>query len=381
MMSTSGAERSGSPVKKRFEVLDAFRGLAALCVVVYHLNLVDSHSELAFFRGSSVFVQLFFVLSGFVLAHGYGFREGLGFRSYMRARVFRIYPLHLFMFLVFVLLECGKLAAYRFAGITFNYLPFTGATAPREVLPNLLLIHAWVPFADTLSFNFPSWSISIEFYLYVMLFLSTCVPGLVKKGLWILIPVLTLWMLQDASPLLAREALWGLSCFFGGCAVYLVYRRLDRPIPAGHWATALELAFVAAIIWVVQSDFPLRGLVATLLFYATILVFAFEAGAVSRFLATRPFQAAGRLSYSIYLTHAAVIFCLTSAMIVLQRILQAPLAPMRDGVRYLSTGSGFLDDALALATLAVVLGVSSLTYRHVEMRGLALGRRQPPVRS
>ena len=99
-------------MKQRFEALDAFRGLAALSIVVCHMHFVGSLTELEFFRRSPIFVEFFFVLSGFVLTHGYGFNENLKFSVFMKARFFRLYPLHLFMFIIFIFLELGKLAAY-----------------------------------------------------------------------------------------------------------------------------------------------------------------------------------------------------------------------------------------------------------------------------
>ena len=64
-------------MNRRFEVLDAFRGICAVAVVIFHMHLVGSITELSFFRGSSIFVEFFFVLSGFVLAHGYAYKKTL----------------------------------------------------------------------------------------------------------------------------------------------------------------------------------------------------------------------------------------------------------------------------------------------------------------
>jgi peptidoglycan/LPS O-acetylase OafA/YrhL len=172
---------------KRFEVLDSFRGLCALFVVIYHLHISNSIAEIAFFRGSSIFVEFFFVLSGFVLAHGYAFRTNLSFGAFLGARFFRLYPLHLFMLLVFILLELGKWSALKFFGIAFNNIAFSNDYALESILPNLLLLHAWTPYTNPLSFNTPSWSISIEFYTYLLLYLSLLLANRFRLLLWCLL--------------------------------------------------------------------------------------------------------------------------------------------------------------------------------------------------
>ena len=174
--------------RKRFEVLDSFRGICALSVVLYHLHVVNSFSELAFFRGSSLFVEFFFVLSGFVLAHGYAFRENLAFTPYFAARFFRLFPLHAFMLMVFICLEMGKWGAMQGLGIQLNNAAFSNDYAVDEILPNLLLIHAWTPYTNPLSFNTPSWSISIEFYMYILLFISIVWFDKLRFLLWAIIP-------------------------------------------------------------------------------------------------------------------------------------------------------------------------------------------------
>ena len=57
----------------RFEALDAWRGICAVIVVVFHfVAMVPSSLERSLFiRNGYLFVDFFFVLSGFVLCHSY----------------------------------------------------------------------------------------------------------------------------------------------------------------------------------------------------------------------------------------------------------------------------------------------------------------------
>ena len=133
----------------RFSVLDSFRGLSAIFVLVYHLRYVGSGSisELSFFRGSNLLVDFFFVLSGFVLAHGYAFKKDLKFKDFFIARTFRIFPLHIVLLIVFIILEFGRLLAHNY-GFNFNNIPFSDLTSVNEIFPNLLLLQSWLPNAQ-----------------------------------------------------------------------------------------------------------------------------------------------------------------------------------------------------------------------------------------
>jgi peptidoglycan/LPS O-acetylase OafA/YrhL len=77
--------------KDRFYALDAIRGMAALVVLVYHV------SGQKIFPGAWVAVDLFFVLSGFVIHHSYQMRldRGLSFAEFMSLRLIRLGPLYL----------------------------------------------------------------------------------------------------------------------------------------------------------------------------------------------------------------------------------------------------------------------------------------------
>ncbi len=362
-------------MNKRFEALDGFRGLCALSVVVFHMHLIGSITELSFFRGSSIFVELFFVLSGFVLAHGYGFKENLEFKSFVKSRFFRIYPLHFFMFLIFVFLEVGKFGANKFGVLAFNNEPFTNTFAISEMAPNLLLIQSWTPFTNHSSFNYPSWSISIEFYLYIFLFLTIVMFGKSRKVIWLLIPIAMFSLMVIESNILVSAVTKGLSCFFGGAFTYVIYKKASHYKISYFLASVLEFSLVVSVILVVQSEFEYRQITAKLLFYLLVFSFAFESGFLSDALKLKPFQLAGKLSYSIYMTHAAILFCLVSTMMVLGKLSGIEMTPMIDEVRYLTSGNHIVNNMIVILILGVVISISNLTYKYVEQKGQALGKR------
>lgn len=79
-----------SPAAARFATLDAMRGVAALCVLLFHANIA-----LLPMRGGYLAVDLFFGLSGFVLARVYlpRLRAGMTWGDFVRRRVTRLYPM------------------------------------------------------------------------------------------------------------------------------------------------------------------------------------------------------------------------------------------------------------------------------------------------
>src|SRR5437879_1722827 len=108
-----GAERPipAGPGDNTFPGLTALRGIAAILVVLFHApNWGFSAyfvSVTQFAARGYIWVDLFFMLSGFVMAHAYGGRfiaKSRGaWRAYLTARVARVYPLHLLILLVLAL--------------------------------------------------------------------------------------------------------------------------------------------------------------------------------------------------------------------------------------------------------------------------------------
>ncbi|MFK3796416.1 acyltransferase family protein [Pseudomonas sp. NPDC088444] len=366
---------------KRFLVLDSFRGLCAVALIVHHSHIERSITELSFFRNASQFAGFFFALSGFLIYRRYSSHLGtprlLG--EFMVTRACRVMPLHVAVLLFFIGFECLKLVLERY-GLSLSYPAFSGDRAPREILPNLLLIQAWWPTFNALSFNYPSWLISVEFYVWMIFgLLLFSLPGIARK-LFLVLAVLAFVALYLEFTLIPRNVLWGISCFFAGAMTYRLYVRLHDSAPGPWVSSVLEVAILAAIFWVMTEGGGPLTVELGLLFCAAILIFSHEAGIVSQLLSLRLFPALGKLWLSIYLTHAAVIFVLATALTLASKFAGISLLLDKPGetsgvmVRYLSTGSALNDNLLMLFVVVAVIVVSMITHCYIEAPGIRFGK-------
>ena len=366
---------------KRFLVLDSFRGLCALAVIVHHSHAVQSFTELAFFRHANYLVNFFFVLSGFVLYHIYADRLGTGaqFKRFVIARICRLYPLHLATLIVALLFECLKLVIEQ-RGMSFSVASFTGAKAPSEILPNLLLLQSWWSGFNQMSFNFPSWSISVEFYLYLIFALIAAgLPG-ASRQIFAGIAVLAFLALYFNSGLFSEGALIGLGCFFSGIMTYRLYDRFKDLHMSTRWATLLEALGLITVYLAVTYSEPSQNISLSLLFCVIIGLYAFEAGWLSTLLRTAFFKWAGVLSFSIYMTHTIVLFMVSMVLMALAKVTGLPLlidvpSEIPDVViRYINTGSILMNNLVMAVSVVLVLLLSMLTHRYIELPGIELGK-------
>lgn len=362
-------------MKERFYALDAFRGLCAIAVVLSHVRVQSSITETDFFRGSGIFVEFFFVLSGFVLAHGYGYNNKLSFRSFALSRLFRLYPLHLVMLFLVLVVECVKWLAYFKLELGFNNEPFTDRFDLVEFIPNLFLFQSWTVFTHNTSFNFPSWSISIELYMYMLLYATIVFISKMKQIMWFSISIFSFVLLSGEGYLLSDYALRGLSCFFGGAFVYSIYRKIDIPRFNVTISTILESLSVFLVILSVVLEHEERSLIATFVFFIVVPVFASSSGYISKILNKPFFQNLGKLSYSIYMTHIVLIFGFISIFIILDKFTSLKLSYTENGIRFLTTTNFFFNNLLVLVILISVIVFSSFTYRYIELKGLDFGKK------
>lgn len=320
-----------------------------MAVALFRLEADGSFYALSFVRNSWLFVDFFFVLSGFVIAFAYLDRiEDVRSTAKFTVRRFgRLWPLHVTMLGVFVLIEFVRLFGGGEA--------FTGYKAPWTIVPEIALAHS-LGFTGVTNWNTPSWSISTEFWTYLIF--AALVLGF-RRHMAIVSAVAvaaSLAVLVAVSPkgmdvTFDYGLLRCIAGFFAGVGTLLAWRALkDRvvlPMP-----TVLEFSVLAAIVvFVSAAGHSWLSFAAPFVFAPAVLIFSFQKGALSTALLARPLQALGTWSYGIYMTayFVALFFNLKAV-------------PMLTGVPM---------DLVAIVYLACVLVASWLAYRVIEAPGRA----------
>ena len=142
----------------RLRSLDLLRGISATIVLFWHYGVYfrgrpGSYFFSAFYGNGQAVVDVFFVISGFILQHVYGdrLRSWSDFNNFIVRRLARLYPLHLATLIVVALLFFGLFLESGVYG--FVYLKNDW----RHFVMNVFFMQ-YVGFQDGFSFNGPSWT-------------------------------------------------------------------------------------------------------------------------------------------------------------------------------------------------------------------------------
>ncbi len=232
--------------------LTSLRFFAAYWVVLFHywphLAVADTPPLIA--KGY-LGVELFFVLSGFILCHVYlpQFEQGrFRYGDFLWARLARIYPMHLVTLIGMGLMAGAALAV----GLSVDPNVLSFASLPA----NLTLTQAW-GLAPVAGWNHPSWSISAEWFAYlafpafaVLTLAMRRWPGVaVAAALAFLAVLYPVFQAIAGYPLTRATTAWGalriVPCFALGCALYLAWR---SGVADSRKALAGALFFITTVI-------------------------------------------------------------------------------------------------------------------------------------
>ncbi|MCQ8875879.1 acyltransferase [Mesorhizobium sp. LMG17149] len=381
--------RTGTVAGERFLVLDSWRGICALLVALFHFPTASTISQSAFIGSSYLFVDFFFVLSGFVIASSYGDRlnQPEQVARFALVRFGRIYPLHLLMLAAFAGFELLRLMLPQLHGT--GAAPFSGGFDLGSLLANLVLLQG-VGFEDQLTWNAPSWSISAEFFAYLLFAGVVFVAG-ARAWIWFVAAAVTapLFLLgfsthhMDVSfdfgfiRCLYGFSLGALLAWFQHDSIAGARQALVRSGPRMDWTLA-EIVMVTVIVLFVSlaggNDF---GIAAPLVFALALFLFAHEGGWISALLRTPFMLTLGALSYSIYMVHIFVQARMINVAGLVERKLGLGLMGdfMLRGQPATGFGAGWTGALAIVVMLAATIAASWITWRFVEMPAMAWFRR------
>lgn len=297
--------------------LTGVRAVAATWVVVGHFSLAlaalfPSFGSLNWLWHSGYLgVDLFFVLSGFILAHNYlhafpTITPG-GYARFLWLRVARMYPVHLFT----LLLLLAGITAGGWLGLRLN---MPGRMGVSDLVRNLFMVHAW-GFSPDVSWNGPAWSISAEWFAYLLfpvVALLVCRIRTVRAA-WTGVALMYGMLLgyfgatgYSITTLSNDGALVRvITQFIAGCLLYRIYRSGWAERLAWHWVSAALVGGVVAFVWICPPAQGLSLYPAPLL-AVLVLALARSRGGVSRLLSSRTMVFWGEASYALYMTHDIV---------------------------------------------------------------------------
>nr|WP_081747853.1 acyltransferase [Bradyrhizobium sp. 44] len=293
-----------SRTSQHFVALDFYRFVAAVAVVVYHVALHDHERGELFpvVEKFNLFVDFFFVLSGFVIAHGYAGSVNTwpGLITFMRRRFARIYPLHLVTLGLFFAAVAVIAATHKTAP---NPEKYSLSLLPAQIF----LVQSW-PLNAPLQFNYPAWSISVEFAMYLLFpLLMLCgrrfgMLSLVAIALAGFVTLEVLWARgfmnapywdENYSPVR------GLPTFTAGIVIAGVYGKLRHGVLLG----ALSLVAAGVLMVLHANDY----FIIAAFFASVYLTASGEAAVPEHVLNCRFVRTLGDASYSIYMLHAFVL--------------------------------------------------------------------------
>jgi peptidoglycan/LPS O-acetylase OafA/YrhL len=337
-----------SLMNRPIKSLEGMRGLAALLVVLFHAKL----SQPPILDNSYLAVDLFFVLSGFVICATYGLRlqHIADLPAFVVRRLGRLWPVHVVGLMLYI--ADWNVVAWILCAHPVGVPPLS------EILANLTMVHGFNLF-DRLIGDFSSWSSSDEFYVYLM-FAAVCILARGRCRVAMLaVCALSAWAICVWASALQDDCLHRGRCleltfrfgwarcvagFFLG-ALLAEYRdtRVVRVLSRGR----IQLIVAAAAFLYMNLAGAVRGLAfaAPIVFALLIAAVASDEGPAARFFHRPMWQSLGKVSYSLYIVHADLLGPLF-----------APLAGLHPR-----------PPAAVLATMAVYL-VGSIVLAHIVYR-------------
>ncbi len=314
------------PAISNIPSLTPLRGIAAALVAVFHFQVYFirfvQQDESMFIDKGYLMVDLFFLMSGFLIMHVYSasFSNSVtipSLRKFIVARFARIYPLHIITLALMV------------AVFYVKKLPAIGFYDPGAIISHVFLLHSF-PLNKEVTWNIPSWSISAEWWSY-MLFPFLCLLLFKKRKMTIsLVALLVIAIYIAVVFFLPRHDLYdqaadlkndldvtsdygflrSVAGFMSGMLLYLLYGReaVKKIFSPGY------VTLIVSILIIFSMHKDVQDLVFVPLFGMLILGTTCNTGKLSALLNNKPLTYLGDISYSVYMLHFLLIQAIMMVM-------------------------------------------------------------------
>ena len=290
------------------------RGIAAFCVLMTHLGsetrITHGFDQLLLrpFYWSSYAVDLFFMLSGFILHWVYcRDSEEIRWKDFFLARCTRILPLY---YLTMVPFLPPIIRTFQSHGLWASH-----GECITKFLANIFMISGFSGEDKwDMRYNAASWSVCVEMLAYLVL-----MPLLVYifrrfriKGMAWILSISAVGMLMCYGDFSHRIFDWdwaqfarGIFCFPMGFALCALFRSIPKSYDA-HLGSALSISSVLVGLFAIYYLLPRQIMLCAFPFL--ILATAMNVGIICRILNTPVSQWLGERSYSIYLWHTPIMY-------------------------------------------------------------------------
>lgn len=287
----------------KFVGLDGVRGIGALCVVLAHIAYAEHVAD--YFIHANAGVDLFFVLSGFVIAHAYddALRTTMTLRDYVRVRFLRLYPT------ILLGAAAGFIVAIHWAG-----------EANAQIWLAFALQALVIPALGVSSHIFPQnvtyWSLFFE--LFANFIHAAFAKHITEGRLWVIVACSAVGLVICAFQFDTLNIGWRPETFVGGFARVgysfalglLIHRYYaDKKLRAPRVHVFVPMALLAVAMWAPVPGWPyavvVHDLLATLVFFPAIVILGIYAKVPARLA---PFLTwLGLISYPLYAVHVPLI--------------------------------------------------------------------------
>jgi peptidoglycan/LPS O-acetylase OafA/YrhL len=320
-------------MKNKISNLESLRGFAALTVAMFHFQIGTLLTNNSFVDHGDQAVSFFFVLSGFVIAENY-FEKLNNFSHVLKfqiKRFWRLYPVHLFVLVLYVFVELAKLYFIEYSDIKPTEKAFDDDQSLISFIKSIFLFQNILD--NEFVWNRPAWSISVEFYTYLLF--ALLIVLFKKNSIFIFILITGYFYLSDIITInilinsninlnfLGSHFKTCINAFSLGVVINYIYQK-SKNIRINEifcWISLLAVILIMSNYRTTLGSLQIGNkFINTQILYSSFGILIILTSLVkndsyySKILNFKFFQFLGKISYSFYMIHFLIVYLITQIL-------------------------------------------------------------------